>query len=62
VAELEKELEYPELVDQINLKVSVVPPTEALVASREKIITSVVETRTPTLVPIRWAGRPVCGG
>lgn len=49
VAELEKELESAELVDQINLNVSVVPPTEALKASREKVISSVVETRTPTL-------------
>jgi hypothetical protein len=49
VAELEKELESAELVDQINLNVSVVPPQEALVASREKVINSVVETRTPTL-------------
>lgn len=49
VAELEKELESPELVDQINLSFNVVPPTEALVASREKVINSVVETRTPTL-------------
>jgi hypothetical protein len=49
VAELEKELESPELVDQININVSVVPPAEALAASRERVITSVVETRTPTL-------------
>jgi hypothetical protein len=49
VAELEKELESPELVDQINLSVGVVPPTEALIASREKVISSIVETRTPTL-------------
>ena len=49
VAELEKELESPELVDQINLSINVVPPTDALVASREKVINSVVETRTPTL-------------
>lgn len=49
VAELEKELESAELVDQINLNVSVVPPAEALKASREKVISSVVETRTPTL-------------
>jgi hypothetical protein len=49
VAELEKELESAELVDQINLSVSVVPPQAALVTSREKVINSVVETRTPTL-------------
>ena len=49
VAELEKEFDSAELVDQINLSVSVVPPTEALKASREKVISSVVETRTPTL-------------
>ena len=34
VAELEKELESPELVDQINLNINVVPPQEALIASR----------------------------
>ncbi|HEX5714801.1 MAG TPA: ATP-binding protein [Thermoanaerobaculia bacterium] len=49
VAELEKELEAPEMVDQINLSMSVVPPQEALIASREKVIRSVVQTRTPTL-------------
>jgi len=49
VAELERELESAELVDQININVSVVPPTEALIASREKVISSIVETRTPTL-------------
>ncbi|MGP8248069.1 MAG: ATP-binding protein [Bryobacteraceae bacterium] len=49
MTELEKELESPELVDQINLSINVVPPAEALVASRQKVITSVVETRTPTL-------------
>jgi hypothetical protein len=49
VAELERELESAELVDQISLNVSVVPPTEALIASRNKVISSVMETRTPTL-------------
>jgi Histidine kinase-, DNA gyrase B-, and HSP90-like ATPase len=49
VSELEKELDSPELVDQINLSIGVVPPTAALIASREKVINSVVETRTPTL-------------
>jgi hypothetical protein len=52
VAELEKELESPELVDQINLSINVVPPAEALAASREKVINSVVETRTPTLLRV----------
>jgi hypothetical protein len=49
VAELEKELESPELVDQINLNISVVPPREALIASRQKVIESIEKTRTPTL-------------
>jgi len=49
VAELEKELESAELVDQINLSVTTVPQMEALIASREKVIKSVVETRSPTL-------------
>ncbi len=49
VAELEKELESPELVDQINISINVVPPADALSASRQKIIASVVGTRTPTL-------------
>jgi hypothetical protein len=47
VAELEEELESPELVAQISLNVSVVPPAEALIASRQKVISSVVDTRTP---------------
>jgi hypothetical protein len=49
VAELEKELESPELVDQINLNTSVVPSPEALIASRQKVIASIIQTRTPTL-------------
>lgn len=52
VAELEKELESSELVDQINLSVNVVPPTAALIASRQKVIQSVIETRTPTLLRV----------
>ena len=38
IAELEREMESPELVDQINLNINVVPSTEALIASREKVI------------------------
>jgi hypothetical protein len=49
VAELEKELESPELVDQINLNINVVPPPDALIASRQKVIDSIEKTRTPTL-------------
>jgi len=49
VAELEKELASPELVDQINLNVTVIPPQDALIASRQKVIDSVEKTRTPTL-------------
>lgn len=49
ISELEKELDSDEMVDQISLNVSVVPPTEALIASREKVIDSVIATRTPTL-------------
>ena len=49
VAELEKELESPELVDQINLNISVVPPLDALIASRQKVIDSIEKNVTPTL-------------
>jgi hypothetical protein len=52
VAELEKELESPELVDQINLNISVVPPQEALIASRQKVIDSIEKTVTPTLLRV----------
>jgi hypothetical protein len=52
VAELERELDSPELVDQINLSINVVPPEEALVASRQRVISSIVETRTPTLIRV----------
>lgn len=52
VAELEKELESPELVDQINLNISVVPSAEALIASRQKVIASIVQTRTPTILSV----------
>src|ERR1035437_734538 len=49
VAELEKEIVSPEMVDLINLNINTVPPAEALVASRQKVIESVVQTRTPTI-------------
>jgi hypothetical protein len=52
VAELEKELESPELVDQINLNINVVPPQEALIASRQKVIDSIEKTVTPTLLRV----------
>lgn len=52
VAELEKELESPELVDQINLNIHVVPPQEALIASRLKVIDSIEKTVTPTLLRV----------
>ena len=45
--DLEKELTSPEMVDQINI--SVIPSPETIDASKEKIITSVVDTRTATL-------------
>jgi hypothetical protein len=48
VAELEKEVVSPEMVDLINLNINTVPPAEALTASRQKVIESVVQTRTPT--------------
>ena len=57
--DLEKELTSPEMVDQINI--SVIPSPEIIDASKEKIITSVVGTRTATLQgminstpPIAW--------
>ena len=45
--DLEKELSSPEMVDQINI--SVVPSPEAIDATKEKIIDSVVGTRSATL-------------
>lgn len=45
--DIEKELTSPEMVDQINI--SVIPTPEAIGASNEKIMTSVVGTRTATL-------------
>jgi len=45
--DLEKELASPEMVDQINI--SVIPSKDVIEASNEKIITSVIEARTPTL-------------
>jgi Histidine kinase-, DNA gyrase B-, and HSP90-like ATPase len=45
----ERELESPEMVDQINLNINVVPSVEALAASRQKVIASIVQTRTPTI-------------
>lgn len=57
--DLEKELGSPEMVDQINI--SVIPSPETIGASNEKILTSVVDTRTATLngiinstPPITW--------
>lgn len=57
--DLEKELSSPEMVDQINI--SVIPSKEAIEASNERIITSVVDTRSATLQgtigsnpPIAW--------
>ena len=57
--DLEKELTSPEMVDQINI--SAIPSPEMIDASKEKIITSVVDTRTATLQgminstpPIAW--------
>jgi len=57
--DLEKELNSPEMVDQINI--SVVPPPEAIDATKGKIIDSVVGTRSATLQgtiastpPITW--------
>jgi Histidine kinase-, DNA gyrase B-, and HSP90-like ATPase len=48
VSELEKEIVSSEMVDLINLNINIVPPAEALIASRQKVIESVVQTRTPT--------------
>ncbi len=45
--DLEKELGSPEMVDQINI--SVIPPPEAIDATNEKIIDSVVSTHSATL-------------
>jgi len=45
--DLEKELSSPEMVDQINI--TVIPSQETIEASNEKIIASVVESRTATL-------------
>lgn len=59
VAELEKELESPELVDQISININMVPPQEALVASRQKVIESIVQTRTPTLMHVIKTSPPV---
>lgn len=57
--DLEKELSSPEMVDQINI--SVIPSKETIEASNEKIISSVVDTRSATLQgtiasnpPIAW--------
>jgi hypothetical protein len=57
--DLEKELASPEMVDQINI--SLIPSPQTIEASNEKILTSVVETRTATLKgvinstpPIAW--------
>ena len=57
--DLEKELTSPEMVDQINI--TVIPSKEAIEASNDKIITSVIETRSATLrgtiastPPIEW--------
>jgi hypothetical protein len=59
VSELEKELESPELVDQINLNINVVPPQQALIASRQKVIESIENTRTPTLQRVIQTTPPV---
>jgi hypothetical protein len=45
--DLEKELSSPEMVDQINI--TVIPSKEAIEASNDKIIDSVVKTRSATL-------------
>lgn len=47
VNEFEKELASSELVDQIN--VNIVPPQQALIASRQKVIESIEKTRTATI-------------
>lgn len=52
VAELEKELESPELVDQINLNINVIPGPDALIASRQKVIDSIEKNVTPTLLQV----------
>jgi hypothetical protein len=58
VGELEKELASSELVDQINLNV-IVPPQQAIIASRQKVIDSIVKTRTPTLQQVLQTSPPV---
>ena len=57
--ELHTELTSPEMVDHINL--AVVPPREAIEASSEKIISSVIDTQDATLKgtiksvpPVEW--------
>lgn len=57
--DLEKELTSPEMVDQINI--TVIPSPETIGASNEKIIISIVETRSATVhgvinstPPIAW--------
>ena len=57
VDELEKELASPELVDQIN--VNIVPPQQALIASRQKVIDSIEQTRTPTLQQVIQTSPPL---
>jgi hypothetical protein len=59
VAELEKEITSAEMVDLINLNVNMVPPAEALTASRQKVIESVVQTRTPTFEHVIRTSPPV---
>ena len=58
---LEKELKSPEMVDQININVNVVPPKETIEASNEQILDSIIHTQSPTLQgkiestpPIDW--------
>ena len=59
IDDLKKELTSPEMVDRINI--SIIPSPETIGASNERIITSVVDTRTATLQgtinstpPIAW--------
>jgi Histidine kinase-, DNA gyrase B-, and HSP90-like ATPase len=59
VTEFEKELSSSEMVDQINLNVNVVPPQQALIASRQKVISSIEQTRTPTLQHVIQTTPPV---
>lgn len=55
--DLEKELTSPEMVDQINI--TVIPSKEAIEASNDKIIASVVETRSATLRGIIASSPPI---